>query len=80
MGSSEEGPSDYEALVGVVSPGKTLTVDVEPKNAFVIRYGDLLTFFDAPSAIWAVWLLRALTRKHPPNEAAVRATPTTLGA
>lgn len=34
----DEAMSDYEALVGVVAPGKTLTVDVEPKNGFVIRY------------------------------------------
>ena len=36
----DEAMSDYEALVGVVAPGKTLTVDVEPKNGFVIRSED----------------------------------------
>ena len=34
----DETMNDYEALVGIVAPGKTLTVDVEPKNAFVIRW------------------------------------------
>lgn len=39
MGSTEEGPGDYEALVDVIKPGKSLTVDVEPKNSFILRYG-----------------------------------------
>ena len=34
---NEEQPPDYESLVGVVNPGKTLTVDVEPNNGFIIR-------------------------------------------
>lgn len=41
----DEAMSDYEALVGIVAPGKTLTVDVEPKNGFVIRYEGLLSSF-----------------------------------
>jgi hypothetical protein len=37
--ADEEDPHhDYEALVEIIEPGKFLTVDVEPKNAFVIRY------------------------------------------
>ena len=34
MGKLDEAdqPPDYEALVGVVNPGKSLTVDVEPSS------------------------------------------------
>lgn len=40
VGSTEE-INEFESLVEVVQPGKTLTVDVEPKNAFVLRGGDM---------------------------------------
>ena len=36
--TDDEENLEYESLVEVIAPGKTLTVDVEPKNAFVIRY------------------------------------------
>mmetsp|Transcript_10621 Transcript_10621/g.24732 ORF Transcript_10621/g.24732 Transcript_10621/m.24732 type:complete len:175 (+) Transcript_10621:102-626(+) len=54
VGSTEEPMGDYEALVGVVDKGKSLTVDVEPKNAFVLRSTDMkfrakVSVFDRPS-------------------------------
>merc|ERR1719276_778218 len=54
VGKVEDEPSDYEALVGTINAGKSLTVDIEPLNSFVVRSGDMkfrakVSVFDRPS-------------------------------